>query len=371
MKLKILQIIPNLSKGGAERLVLNICNEIAGRENYEILLVNFNSANEYEFLCEKINRKLCVSKVQPSITGKIIVELKELNEIINEFKPDVIHSHLFESEMVLSRINYKANYFVHFHDNMKQLKKNKLFDLLKKENIINFYEKKIILKSYKTKRPKIIAISKNTESFIRKNLPSTLSCFLLPNAIELKRFNSIALTEKTNRIVMIGSLKEKKGQDLAIKVIKELHNRGLKVYLDILGEGAERKSLQDLINGLDLQKYVILHGNVNYPEDFFKNAFLYLHTAKYEPFGLVLVEAMAAGLPVVSTDGKGNRELIVDGKNGFMSYSRNVEQIASLVENIIRDEKLRKDLSIYAKNYVKKFDIKDYVDKLLQLYQLK
>ena len=120
--LKILQIIPNLRKGGAERLVLDICNELNNQQTIEVQLVTFSKENEYSFLTKNIDWDIIPSKVIPSITKKATLDITLLQEKIDAFQPDIIHTHLYEAEMVLSQINIgKAKRFSHFHDNIIQL----------------------------------------------------------------------------------------------------------------------------------------------------------------------------------------------------------------------------------------------------------
>ena len=95
---------------------------------------------------------------------------------------------------------------------------------------------------------------------------------------------------------------------------------------------------------------------------------MYLHTAKYEPFGLVILEAMAAGLPVVCTDGYGNRDLIKEGKNGFMISKRSPSLIADKIELLMGNDNLRSTMGNFANRYSHKFDISIYTKELMGLY---
>ena len=96
---------------------------------------------------------------------------------------------------------------------------------------------------------------------------------------------------------------------------------------------------------------------------------LYLHTANYEPFGLVLIEAMACGLPVICTDGKGNRDLIKEGVNGFMVWERDPVMLADKIELLLRNDTLRIEMGKKAHAFAQDFGIKKYVDSLVNLYE--
>jgi len=134
-----------------------------------------------------------------------------------------------------------------------------------------------------------------------------------------------------------------------------------------LGEGPNRKAIESDIVELEMTNSVFLHGNVGVNE-FYWNADIYVHSATYEPFGLVLLEAMAAGLPVVCLDGKGNRDIIEDSKNGYILSTENPEEFAHKIYNIWNNCKVYNAMSQYAIEFAEKYDIKPYVDKLLDIY---
>jgi len=79
---------------------------------------------------------------------------------------------------------------------------------------------------------------------------------------------------------------------------------------------------------------------------------------------------MAAGLPVVTLDGKGNRDIIEQGKNGFMIYKQSAELFADKIIELIKNKELYQSMSAYAVEFAKKYDIKEYVDKLIDLYKM-
>jgi glycosyltransferase involved in cell wall biosynthesis len=367
---KILFLIPSLAKGGAERLVLDICNEFQKRSEFKVKLITFHPKNEYQFLTKELDYSVVPSLYTPSLKGKSSVDIKCLQEEINKFQPNIIHSHLFETEMILSAIKYtNCKYFVHFHDNMKQFTKLRLNTLKSKEALTNYYERKIVLKSYKTKNVSFIAIAKDSQKFILKNLSKRYKNNLLHNAIDTNRFSKTVNEKHLDRLVIIGSLVDKKGQELAIEIINELHKRNQFVYLDILGEGPNRQKLIELIKRYNLENFICLYGNVDHPEEFLAKSTIYLHTAKYEPFGLVLIEAMASGLPVVCTNAKGNVDLIENGVNGYLVEERDAILIANKIEILLKDSSQRELISKNAKKYSSNYDIKNYVDRLIMLYQ--
>ncbi|MEI6122908.1 MAG: glycosyltransferase family 4 protein [Bacteroidota bacterium] len=364
-----------MRKGGAERLVLDICNELEKRDDIKVKLVVLHPENEYEFLSKDLDIELCNSRVIPSISGKTFADTCELDKIIAEFRPNIIHSHLFEAEM-LSRWKpiQGINYYSHCHDNMKQFQNFGIKTLFNKKLLTNYYEKWLMLKRYNACNNRFIAISKNNESYFRKSLPFKFSQNLVlhNNAIDFKNFNTAQTAEhiisKPYRFVTIGSLVDKKNQSFLVDVMSVMKNKGIVCHLDIFGDGVNRDVIFQKIKDLNLTENIALHGIINNVEDFLSASLLYLHSSIEEAFGLVLLEAMAAGLPVVCLDGGGNRDIIEDGKNGFIIDQQDPDLFADKIIELINNKELYTKMSQYAQMFAKKYDIKDYVDKLLELY---
>jgi glycosyltransferase involved in cell wall biosynthesis len=367
--MKIIHLIPSLVKGGAERITLDIYEELMKYPENEVKLVYFRDINDYKYLTDKLKVQKINISFQLSLKSSSKGDVKELEDLINEFQPDIIHSHLLESEIMLSQINYtKAKYIVHFHDNMYQLKKwNGRFS---KQHLTDWYERKVVVKSYKSKQVKFIGISNNTMAYMHKNLPRHSTKHLLLNGVKLDRFREVETQKRENlSMVMIASLVDKKNQELAIKVVKELHKRGYLFKLYLLGDGKNKNTLIDQVRESSLENYVLFKGNVDNPEDYLRASEIYLHTAKYEPFGLVLIEAMAAGIPIVCTDGKGNRDIIQNYKNGIINDTFEVNDIANDIIKVHLDDSLKTKLVKNAKEYCEQYDIKLYVQKLMEIYK--
>lgn len=373
--MNILHIIPNLKKGGAERICLDICNELIIRDQINVKLVVLSSENEYPFLCENLDIQVINTSIQFSILKSNQSEVEALNEIIKSFKPDIIHTHLYQAEILLNEINEKQiPSFFHIHDNIIQFNRLGL-GKISKNKITNFYERFLYLKRSNSKRNiSFLCISKNALNFIKQNIPTKKGQpIFFPNAINFKRFSNNNKRDLSEiRLVSIGSLVPKKGHSFLIDVIFELKKISAKtIHLDILGDGILRDQLDQKIQQLELKNEVKLNGKVDFPEQYLEKSNLYIHGATYEPFGLVLIEAMASGLPVICVDGKGNRDLIKNNYNGFLFGDIDAKTFARKIVDYTNDES---DYSNYSENAVKfaaQYDIVKYVDKLLTLYQTK
>jgi glycosyltransferase involved in cell wall biosynthesis len=124
--------------------------------------------------------------------------------------------------------------------------------------------------------------------------------------------------KKCKRIIAIGTLKEQKDYPTLLRAFKKVTVKK-NAELLILGEGPERPKLEKLINELNLQGNVHLPGFVQNPISYLKGADLFVLSSAWEGFGNVIVEALACGVPVVSTDCKsGPAEILENGKYGSL-----------------------------------------------------
>ena len=370
--MKVLQVIPDLRKGGAERITLDICNELM-RKGAEVLLLNFRPENHYSFLTEKIKRQVVPARFVPSVTKKPLAELEGYKAAVLQFQPDVIHSHLFEAEIVTRQVIVPGvKYITHLHSNMEQLNKFSARTLTSKSSIINYVERKLLLKQYRKCANNFIAISNDTKEYYDRMLPGDLKRLrVMYNAIDYNRFftpHKKTLDNKAAKLITVGSLVPRKNQEFLVKVAQRLHEEGYPIHLDILGEGPCRKKIEAQIRACGLQQYITLQGNVERVEEYLHRADIYVHSATYEPFGLSPVEAMAAGLPCVMLDAMGNRDIADEGRNCFLIPQGNENAFGAALKKIINFPARYSEMSEYARSYASKFDIAPYTERLLKFY---
>lgn len=119
--------------------------------------------------------------------------------------------------------------------------------------------------------------------------------------------------------VSSGRLTPQKGFDRLLAVTKRLHESGFNLNLCILGEGGMRKVLEDYIQDNNMSSYVSLIGYQSNPYPYMKAADAFVCSSRSEGFSTVVTEAFILGLPVVSVDCSGARELLEDGKYGILT----------------------------------------------------
>lgn len=374
--MRIIQIIPNLRKGGAERLVLDICEEL--QKKHDVMLLCLTPENEY------LNQSRIIKNIQISNTYFYLSvfkskksNLQRLYEIINEFKPDIIHTHLIDASLAARIFPQKnVSYFSTFHDNIEVLKKPTFSTFLSKNGLIKFYSYYYLMRLYRKCNNFFIANSLDTFRYFKNNLSCRLTTNLtyFDNCINIKRFNLdkeyVPLKGRQIKLISIGSLVKKKNHSYLVEVVSILRNKGVDVSLTILGEGIERQELENIIVSKKLTNYIKLLGLVDEVENELLKADIYVHSAIYEPFGLVLVEAMVQGLPIVMLDAGGNEVLGYHNKNGYV-YPKDTSpfNFSEGVINIIENETLYLDFSNFSKKVANNYSIESYCAILEDFYK--
>ncbi len=144
-------------------------------------------------------------------------------------------------------------------------------------------------------------------------------------------------------IISAGRLVPWKGFDILIDAVAEINKNNQKIFLYIAGEGPDEGALKERVQKLGLSSQVKFLGKLNHDklwECMLSSDIFVLNTA-YEGLSHVLIEAMALGIPVVTTSVGGNGELIENNKNGILFDYNNKEQIIKAIKNILNDVDLR------------------------------
>ncbi len=372
-KIKVLFLITDLGRGGAERFLIDLCSELENYPDVEFVIGSLFDNNEYSDLTK--NFKVENLNFQTfSLRGKN--ENLSYKKLIEEFQPNIIHTHRFLAEFLSSYyVSDSIAYVCHGHDNMVQLKSTGIDSFFSKEKLLNTIEKQwIIRKKYKKAKTYIVTNSNDTRLYFISNLPRFMQkqVVYIPMGFNYDRFyqdsKRINNTLKKIKILNIGSYQDKKNQRFLIDIAIELRSRGIDFEINMIGQGQNFTLIKELIIQNNLQNFVFQRGLINKVEDWYKEADVYVHTAYYEPFGLVFLEAMASGTPIITLDGKGNRDLIENGVNGFMIEQQDSKLFVNQIEYLIKDEELYQTIVKNARVFANQFDSKEKTKELVDFY---
>ena len=347
---KIMLIIPSLVKGGVERVVSILSIELS--KYYEIYVVIYHNPVEYEIGGDLINLETPTGFFLRKIKNTFCRVIK-LKRLIRKISPDFILSFMGNLQPILT-----------FEPVIVSIRNNPDFFPL--------YRKFLLKTIYKFPNvKKVITCSSEIEKKLNNNysLKNTKTIY---NPINLKLINQKLLAPKPfefDYILAIGRLNRQKGFDVLIKafVKSDLKNT---VKLIILGEGKERKNLDELIGRLDLKSQVLLFGKVDNPFIYMKYAKFFISSSRYEGFGNVLLEALACETPVIATNCEtGSSEIVENGKNGLLIPVEDEKALEEAMGKLFYDRELYKKLKINTRRSVERFDVNIIVKEWKELFE--
>ena len=166
------------------------------------------------------------------------------------------------------------------------------------------------------------------------------------------------------RLLSVGRLTAQKAFEVSVDAMKRLKDAGKNVRWYVLGEGDQRKKLQEQIDAMGLTEDFILYGAVNNPYPFMKQADIYVHASRFEGKSIAIQEAQILGKPMVVSDCSGNREQVCRGEDGLMC-DLTPESLAENITLLLDDEALRRKLGAAAAE--KNADAAEEIQKLLSM----
>ncbi len=373
-KLRILFLITDLGKGGAERYLVDLCNYLLKKDDIEFVIGSLYDNNQYKNETASFN---IVNLNYQTFSFFKKNESIPLKKLINQFEPHIIHTHRFLGEF-LSSLEIRKNilYVCHGHDNMEQLANFRFSYLFSKKKIVQWAEKQyLILRKYSKVSTHIIANSKHTYDFYIRNLsrkPLKTKIHLVYYGFNFEKFK-FQQHQRLNtplRLINVGSFQTKKNQQFLIDVGVELQKRKIPFIMELAGHGELYEKVKNKVIEHKLENQIFMPGIIHDIQDKYKESDIYIHSARYEPFGLVFLEAMASGLPVVSLNGKGNECIIENGKNGFMIDNEDAVLFVDKIELLINNPSLYSSISQYCIDYASSFTMENHFNKLKEIYGL-
>ena len=209
----------------------------------------------------------------------------------------------------------------------------------------------------------VVVLSKNDLDNYRNNYKDADNITYIYNPTALKKSTNRNINK--HRIIAAGRLSEEKGFDLLIDAwnIIEKKDRNSDWILDIYGTGELESQLANQINKHELKR-VHLRGYADNIESEYLESSIFVLSSRYEGFGLVLVEALACGVPCVSFNcPEGPAEIISDNVNGYLVENGNINQLADKIMKLMHDEKLRKSFSENAYRDLKRFELQEVLNR--------
>ncbi|MEK7994863.1 MAG: glycosyltransferase family 4 protein [Planctomycetota bacterium] len=216
----------------------------------------------------------------------------------------------------------------------------------------------------------LVACSEGLKERALRFLPSA-SIDVIPNGVELDRFHPAETSQRPDalRLLTVGRLSVTKRVEMLIDAVEILHKQGCKLHFTIIGGGALEPQLREIVLKKNLGNIVEITGRTD-PEDMpqlYRRNDILISASMQEGMSNAMLEAMASGLPIITTRCEGLEELIAD--NGLVVEPANAEAIAKAVKKLADDRQLRRQMSLAARRRAEQFSWSRAAEQYLALYE--
>jgi len=358
--MKLTLIISSLSAGGAERVMSLLANYWAAKE-WKITLLVFHDGTEapfYELDSRIRHLPLGIAGDSPNLFIGIWNNLKRIQTLqsaIAESKPDAVISFVDQANVLTLLATRLLNVPVVVSERVDPA----LY------SIGRTWEQ--LRRWIYPWADRLVVQTKGALSYFSSG-QQTCVC-IIPNPVLLptwgKNTSDKPLVGRTSAkdatarsLIAMGRFTKQKGFDLLLQAFARLKYIHSEWTLTILGDGELRTELESLRDSLGLSSQVYLPGVVRNPHEVLMQADIFVMSSRFEGFPNALCEAMACGLPVISTDcPSGPREIIRDGVDGILVPNEDTEALAAGMDRLMSNEAERKRLSDRAPEVVERFSL--------------
>jgi len=352
--LRIIHILCGLERGGAERVVLDLCRHTppAQAELHVATVMgggpleqSFREAGFSPFLAGRRPRRLGMGSV-----WRLVHHLRIL-------RPDIVHTHLFAGDV-----------WGHLAAALSPRPRPHLISTEHNLNREESHHHRLMKRILSSHVDRIIAVSRAVadHAVIQEGLPRE-KITVIHNGVDLKHFTPRAIRTPGpgNRLVAIGRLVRQKGFDLLLKALIAEPDW----QLTLVGDGPMRAQLQAQVLALGLTGRVQLLGDQADVRPFLMMADVLVQPSRWEGFGLVVLEGMAMGLPVLVAASDGLTEVVEHGRSGWLVPPGSTGALVDGLRTLTRDSALRGRLGLGALSRARDFGIEETAAAYLAVYR--
>lgn len=367
--MKVLHVIPTLLPGGAQNIALGLVEAAREKGIDASILCLFAPPDAGDQVAAGSVNVFYLNYPFPRNfrnVKRFILAQRSLRSFLHKHRPDVIHSHLFLSKVVLcfSRTARSIPIVDTVHDNMPWWQRTSLKQILMSE-LDKYFARSIAHTS--------VAISHSVQSELQELTMLTKERVPIIYNFIADRFFDVEPADVTANglhvLVVCRTVIEKKGLDLVIEIAQHLVKVFPSFRLTIIGDGPDAKRLARMIDYSGLQGVVMQPGHIADPRPFYRSARFLLMPSRWEGFGLSAAEAGAMGLPVIASDVGGLAEVVIHGETGLLLPPASLSRFVDAVSQLLYDGELCKRMSQNARSSaLLRFRVDRVITAYIQIY---
>lgn len=346
MKRRVLHLLSSGSFSGAENVVCQIMDLFRDCERYEMVYCSLDGPIK-EALAER-NVDFIALK---SMT------VNQVRKAISAYKPDIIHAHDMKAGFLAALVCGRVPLISHIHNNSFASRK-----LTAKVLLYSFA-------AWKAKHIFWVSDSAYKDFSFRSAFEvksSVLHNIIDPQKVRLKALE--AADHSAYDVAFLGRLSYPKNPQRLINVLESVVQQRPGTMVAVMGSGEMDEEIKAMVDERGLAENIHLMGFVNNPHGIMSQSKVMIMTSRWEGTPMCVLEAMALGVPIVSTPVDGLAEVIVHGENGFLSEDN--AQLARYIVQLLDSEEMREKMSIEQKRRSLLInDTFSYREKLLAQYE--
>lgn len=367
--MKILLVINSLEGGGAERVACTLAQHWSTQGHQVSIVTLHGGPIVYDLPPEVQLYSLEARRLLrgPGRLALVPVGALELARLLEKLKPDATISFLTRSNLI--------HVLTRWFGNQKPIyiseRSFSEAEYVGPRRVVGMMVRRLYPLA-----TRIVAISEGVKNSLgRMGVPTAnITTIYNPQNLDEIRAEAQSIpaekrpTQRSFRMVMAGRLAEPKDYGTLLEALAVLRQRKLDIRLVVLGDGPHKAALHDKARALGVDDCVEWKGWVTNIHAVMATCDVFTFASTYEGFGNVLVEAMACGLPVVSTDCPGGpREILEGGKHGFLVPMFDHVRVAEAVQALVTDPSVYADYKARALARAEAFDVGRVADQYLRL----
>lgn len=362
--------------GGIQRVTIVKANALAEIEDNEVFLIVTDNDRK-ALITTPLSDKVTLIDLQinyyeddwksrwnvwKGIFKKRLEHKRKLSIVLNRIQPDVVISVGQSEKYMLLEIpgQWKKIREMHYTKDYRQRLSNSLLEKLS-SYISDYYDYRIKINQY----DQIVLLTEEDKNNNWKGYKNTI---VIPNPITIEANKVSTLNSKT--VITSGRLEKQKNFISLIRAFKKVLSSHPDWTLEIYGEGSQRRELEEYIISSGLSTNVFLKGYTADIQNKMLSSSIFVMSSIFEGFGLVLIEAMEMGLPVISYACPcGPKDIITEGKDGFLIPMNDEDILASKINSLIENDSKRKEMGKEAKRKAETYQIENIIPLWMKLFK--
>lgn len=354
----IIHLIQSLDSGGCENMLLRSLPLI---KKFEHVIITLRKRGELASKFEEKGIKVLSVNQHSMLDFNSYIRLIK---IIKSIKPNLIITYLFHADIIGRLV-------------LQSIIKTKVIPFLRTSyNHKKYWQARMVEKITKRWAAQYLANSESVKNYYVKHIGVNRNKItVIPNGIDTNYYDKIApdhslrmglgINEKECVLICVANLHVNKGHKYLLEAFESLYKRHKDIQILIVGDGVEKNNLKNQIKEYESRNNVHFLGKRGDIPKLLKISDIFVLPTLFEGMSNAIMEAMASGLPVVSTDIAENRELISTQDTGVLVHTSSSKALGEALEVLIDNSKIRRSLGQNGKSAIStKYDINHTTSKL-------